>query len=201
MELTEVNPVDPNLDPRIVELIGKYRLDPCYGEGWTYGETAAKKVVDGVESRDYGKLHALKYMDTMKFSREVFRLLTGIKLPKAQRDSDVILREFCTSESIKQHEFDQIRRWGEVAAGRLRQSQVNHNGVVINGQQFLDELIADGFCHLEEETHKGRKRLKLGKLEHGCLSTYYLLKSSDAKAYAAYAVKEVGKVKGDGNQE
>jgi|GEM_PF-1212021 len=185
-------------DPRIVELIEKYKKSH-YGERWQpQAEKVAATIVQGIESRDYGQLHNLKYFDVAKFSRALFTLLTGIKLPKAQGKSDVVIREFCTVESIERCEFEQIKGNADEASERLRQQQVSYNGGIINGQQWVDAVVNEGFQHLEEE--KGHQVKLCKRDQNGITTAFYLLKDWDFIAYATYVIKVMEKDEKESNQ-
>lgn len=116
------------LPTNITDLIKPFKRDPDYGPNWQYGERAARGILEGVETRDYAKLIGLKDRGRAKFGRKVFTLLTGIKLPRTQRDSEARLREFCTPASIEAYEFSRLEQFGKEAAARLQQQRVADGG-------------------------------------------------------------------------
>lgn len=171
----------------------KMPLAPRASEPYSRGVMIANQLIAGLEAQDYSQIWMLENAES-KFSRDVFTLLTGIKLPKTQRDSRIKLREMSTPESVEKYEFEQAKRFGEQAALRLREQRISHQGAEMNGQQFLDAVIADGFRQLTEETKKGRKEVRLGKL-----GTFFILKSWESRAYARYALLLIAKGEHDGH--
>lgn len=173
-----------DLTPEIIALIEKYKLDKNYGANWKGGDAAARRVIKGVETKDYALLAGLKNTDN-KFYREVFNLISGLKLPKTQRDSETMVREFVTPESIEVYEWNQIKQWGEDAIEGLNRSTIEHGGVVLTHKQFLDAIIQKGFRHLEvvrNRSNRNETRLSNGD------GTFFILKQYGFSTYAKYAI-------------
>lgn len=176
------------MDEKILRLIEEFKADPQYGHNWTYGEKAAQKIIKGVEAKDYRELHGLKYPDTAKFSRAVFHILTGIKLPKTQKGSEAALKAFATPESIKAYEWEILERDATNAATSLEQEMLWTGKESISRKDFIDRAIADGFIDTEECSVGSRSRtrpaLRLRKPD----GSHYLLKEWNEMVYARYAV-------------
>ncbi len=146
---------------KYANLVEKYTQK--FGEAW---EARAPGIIDkvlaAIETQDFGYLRQLSYVKQNPFSREIFVLLTGIKLPATQRGTLVALETYCGAEKVRAWQESrasqkierQAERRGKYLKDLPRQvdlaRRVIHDGVQMSYSEFIRALVRQGYNHLEE---------------------------------------------------
>ena len=146
---------------RYANLVDKYTQK--FGEAWeARAPGIIDKVVAAIETQDFGYLRQLSYIKQNPFSREIFVLLTGIKLPATQRGTLVALETYCGAEKVRAWQegraCQKVERQAEQRVKYLKDlpcqvdlaRRVIHDGVQMSYSEFIRALVTEGYNHLEE---------------------------------------------------
>jgi len=146
---------------KYANLVDKYTQK--FGEAWeARAPGIIDKVVAAIETQDFGYLRQLSYIKQNPFSREIFVLLTGIKLPATQRGTLVALETYCGAEKVlawresqtiqkKARQAEQREKYLKDLPRQVdRARRVIYDGVQMSYSEFIRALVTEGFNHLEE---------------------------------------------------
>jgi hypothetical protein len=159
------------------DITARYRASKEYGPDWAerHAEAVIARVRQACEAKDYAYLHSLRYPQNA-FSRDIFTRLTGIKLPRLQRESKRVLEEYVGPRRVAAYEDERARQRAERQAqallSRVSSRSVSFREEVLPMDAFIRLLIGEGYIHLSEEPRGSAKQYALANEQRSSFLFY-----------------------------
>lgn len=197
--MTDPSSQPPDADT-FADLIQNYAADSRYGERWAteVAPGLLQKLLVACETKDFGYLRHLRFPENV-FLRAVFARLTGIALPRTQRESLHILQEYVGPQSVEAFEQEKARERQQRQLERLERQltsliTVDHYGLLQTGE-FIRRLLADGYTNLSERQRGVAKEWFLCNAQH----TGYIFRRRIERDYIAYLLEQCGPTEEEGH--
>lgn len=154
-------------------------------------QAIAERIERAVAEKNFDNLRSLRFRDLNPISRDIFTRITGVILPKLQKDCLAVIREFVGAEAVAAYEASKQNEREERSQKNLRERlsyrYVHFEKRRISTRQFIDEILARGFTVLSERKHGAAPEYGIAKPD----GTRYVLRRKDERDYAALRLKEL----------
>jgi hypothetical protein len=185
-------------DPRLETLVEKYLAKARRGgdDARYYTRERLGQLIErtrrAVEARDYETLRPLRFRELNPFSREVFTILTGVELPRLQKEALAVITDFVGAEAVAAYEAGKESERAEREFASLRERlgrrQVRFEGAVVTTREFIDTVISRGYTSLREVKRGAAPEYRLAH-ESGVA---FVLRRRDERDYAAMRLAQLG---------
>lgn len=193
----DATPEPPPGDPRLDALVEKYLAKALRGgdDARYYTRERLEQLMErtrrAVETRDYEILRSLRFRELNPFSREVFTILTGVELPRLQKEALAVIERFVGAEKVAARaaaqEAERARREFTYLHERLGRRHVRFEDAVITTRDFIDTVIARGYTHLREVKRGAATEYRISN-ESGVA---FVLRRRDERDYASMKLAQL----------